>query len=179
MPQIAIRPALSADIIDLINLDHSCKTNYVWQMDRLMEEGQVQVVFREIRLPRSVQIAYPRLPEYLADEWQQASGLLVAEHEGVPSGYVHLLDHPEVQTVIIKDIVVDQQLRRKGIGTAMVLASQNWALQRGYRRVTMEMPSKNFPAIRLALKLGFEFSGYNDAYYPNKDIALFFSRFLK
>ena len=74
---------------------------------------------------------------------------------------------------------MDYWLRLKGIGTALVLAAQNWSMQRMNRRITMEIPSKNYPAIKLAMKLGFEFSGYNDAYYPNKDIALFFSRFMK
>jgi RimJ/RimL family protein N-acetyltransferase len=40
----------------------------------------------------------------------------------------------------------------------------------------LEMTSKNVPAIRLAQKLGFEFCGYNDAYYETQDIAIFFGR---
>jgi ribosomal protein S18 acetylase RimI-like enzyme len=39
----------------------------------------------------------------------------------------------------------------------------------------LDMQSKNYPAIRLAQKMGFVFSGYSDHYYPNQDIALFFS----
>jgi RimJ/RimL family protein N-acetyltransferase len=39
--------------------------------------------------------------------------------------------------------------------------------------------SKNVPAIRLAQKSGFEFCGYNDQYYLNKDVALFFAKVLK
>jgi len=31
----------------------------------------------------------------------------------------------------------------------------------------------------LARKLGFEFSGYNEYYYTNNDIALFFTRFFR
>jgi len=80
---------------------------------------------------------------------------------------------------VLKDIVVNFPIRRQGIGTALVYAAQNWSIQRSNRRITMEIPSKNYPAIKLAMKLGFDFSGYNDSYYPNKDIALFFSRFLK
>lgn len=179
MPQIEIRPVISTDIVELIHLDHTCKTNYVWQMDRLLDDGQVQVKFREIRLPRSVQVPYPRLAESMADDWQLAPGLLTALHEGVPVGYVRLIENYEVQTAILRDIVVDHKIRRQGIATVMVMAAQNWAVQRGHRRITMEMPSKNFPGIKLALKLGYEFSGYNDSYYPNKDIALFFSRYLK
>jgi RimJ/RimL family protein N-acetyltransferase len=43
----------------------------------------------------------------------------------------------------------------------------------------MEMQSKNVAAIRLAQKSGFEFCGYNDQYYLNKDVALFFAKVLK
>jgi ribosomal protein S18 acetylase RimI-like enzyme len=179
MPQIEIRPAVSPDIIELINLDHSCKTSYVWQMDRNINEGQFQITFREIRLPRPIQVPYPRLAETLADEWQLAAGLLVATHNGKLVGYTKLNEVDEIHTVVIKDIVVDNALRRQGVGTTLILAVQNWAIQRNNRKLMFEMPSKNFPAIKLAFKLGFEFSGYNDSYYPNKDIALFFSRFLK
>ena len=179
MPQIEIRPVVSPDIIELIQLDHTCKTNYVWQMDRKFDTGEIVVSFREIRLPRAIQVPYPRLAESLADEWKLAPGLLVAIHEDVPVGYVRLEEILEIQTAVLKDIVVDYRLRLKGIGTALVLAAQNWSMQRMNRRLTMEIPSKNYPAIKLAMKLGFEFSGYNDAYYPNKDIALFFSRFMK
>jgi GNAT superfamily N-acetyltransferase len=179
MPQIEIRPALSGDIVTLIDLDHSCVSPYVWQMDRRLDEGQIQVNFREIRLPRSVTVAYPRDPYDLAENWQHASGLLVATFEENVVGYVYLKEQLEVQTVILRDIVVAKKHRHQGIGTGLVLAAKNWAVQRGFRRISMEMPSKNYPAIRLAMKLGFEFSGYNDAFYSNKDIALFFSRFLK
>ncbi|MHB8133363.1 MAG: GNAT family N-acetyltransferase [Anaerolineaceae bacterium] len=179
MPQIEIRPAVSPDIIELINLDHSCKTSYVWQMDRNINEGQFQITFREIRLPRPIQVPYPRLAEALEDEWQLASGLLVATHEGKLIGYAKLSEIKEIHSVVIKDIVVDSMIRRQGVGTTLILATQNWATQRSNRKMIFEMPSKNFPAIKLAFKLGFEFSGYNDSYYPNKDIALFFSKFLK
>jgi RimJ/RimL family protein N-acetyltransferase len=43
----------------------------------------------------------------------------------------------------------------------------------------MEMHSKNMAAVRLAMKMGFEFCGYNDQYYANQDIALFFSALLR
>ena len=42
----------------------------------------------------------------------------------------------------------------------------------------MEMQPKNYPAIQFAYKLGFEFSGYNDQYYRDQEIAIFFSSFI-
>lgn len=179
MPKIEIRPALSADIIELISIDHSCRTNYVWQMDRAIEDGQIVISFREIRLPRPTQVNYPRPVELLEDEWQQSSGLMIAIHNSIHVGYVRIIEVKENQSTIIKALVVEPSIRRQGIGTALVLAAQNWSIQRANRRLMIEIPPKSYPAIKLAFKLGFDFSGYNDSYYPNKDIALFFSKYLK
>jgi ribosomal protein S18 acetylase RimI-like enzyme len=66
--------------------------------------------------------------------------------------------------------------RRKGIGSRLVLAAQAWARQHGHDRLVLEMQSKNQPAIKLAHKLAFDFAGYNDRYYENQDIALFFAK---
>jgi hypothetical protein len=41
------------------------------------------------------------------------------------------------------------------------------------------MQSKNYPAVHMAMKLGYEFSGYQDHFYANGDIALFFTRYLR
>jgi len=66
--------------------------------------------------------------------------------------------------------------RRQGIGTALVLAAENWAVQHDSHRMVIEMQSKNHPAIRMAQKLGFDFSGFHERYFGNLDIALFFSK---
>jgi hypothetical protein len=38
------------------------------------------------------------------------------------------------------------------------------------------MQTKNYPAIQFARAQGFVFCGFNDHYYMNQDIALFFGR---
>ena len=38
---------------------------------------------------------------------------------------------------------------------------------------------KNYPAICLAEKMGFELCGYNDHYFANNDIAIFFSKWVR
>jgi len=44
--------------------------------------------------------------------------------------------------------------------------------------LVLEMQPKNHPAIQLALKLGFEFCGYNDRHYVNHEIGIFFGKSL-
>ncbi len=91
-----------------------------------------------------------------------------------------LEQHGDVESIAwITDLAVERSYRRQGIASALVLGAQNWALSKGLRRGIIEMPSKNFPAINLALKLGYEFCGYNDQYYASQDVTLFFGRALK
>ena len=96
-----------------------------------------------------------------------------------PVGYISLLERGTASVVWITDLVVDASSRRKGVGRALAAAGQEWAESRSHRRLIFEMQSKNLPAIRLAQKSGFEFCGYNDQYYINQDVALFFSKVLK
>lgn len=179
MPEIEIRPAVAQDIPTLIETEHQTQSNYVWQMDRVINEGEINIHFREIRLPRAVRIDYPRKPALLLEQWTLRTQILVATIAGEPVGYIALSDQQAPSTAWVNDLAVSQAQRRKGIATALVLASQEWAIQRGLRRMILEMQSKNHAAIRLALKLGFEFGGYSDHYYSNQDIALFFASYLR
>ena len=179
MPKIEIRPAVLDDLTKVGVMEHDYKTSYVWQMDVLTDEGQAGVSFREVRLPRPVKVEYPRPPEHVKLDWPERISVLVGIYESEPAGYIVISERIAPTTAWITDLVVDPELRRQGIGSALVLATQDWACQRRLRRVILEMQSKNIPAIHLAKKLGYEFCGYNDHYYENQDIAVFFGLFLR
>jgi ribosomal protein S18 acetylase RimI-like enzyme len=179
MPEIEIRPADAGDIPVLVGIEHDYKSSYVWQMDLVSEDGQIRATFRDIRLPRPVTVEYPRNPQSLLADWEDRSGLLVAILQGEPIGYVALDEAISPKTAWITDLVVAEAQRRKGIASALVLAAQEWARTRKNRRVILEMQSKNYAGIRLCAKLGYEFCGYNDHYYANQDIALFFAQYIR
>jgi ribosomal protein S18 acetylase RimI-like enzyme len=160
-------------------IDHSCQTDYVWQMDVQHEDGQVGAIFREIRLPHSVSVSYPRSVSALSESWSRRSGILVAVIGGQVVGYIRTNDALLPRTAWLMDVVVAPRFRLQGVASALVLAAQSWAVQRKDLRAMLEMPSKNNPAIRLAQKLGYEFCGYNDHYYETQDIALFFGRSIR
>jgi RimJ/RimL family protein N-acetyltransferase len=65
------------------------------------------------------------------------------------------------------------------VASALLMAAQDWAVERSVRRLVLEMQSKNQAYIRLAQKFGYEFCGYNDQYYLTQDVALFFGRVIK
>ncbi len=178
MPEIEIRPASPADIPHLAAIDHDYSSDYVWQMELQSEEGQVGVSFRQVRLPRSVRVEYPRSPRSLLSDWTQRSGLLVALLDSQAIAYASLMQNIAPATTWVSDLAVIRRLRRQGVGSALVLAAQEWARQHSTYRIIIEMQPKNYPAICMAQKLGFDFCGYNDRYFANHDIALFFGKSL-
>ena len=179
MPEVQIRHAVATDIPVLMAIDHSCQTDYVWQMDVQRDEGQIGAIFREIRLPHSVSVPYPRAVSALPDSWNRKAGMLVAMIGEQVVGYIRMSDLIIPHNAWMTDIVVSPRFRRQGVGTALILAVQSWAVDRKDNRALMEMPSKNNPMIGLARKLGYEFCGYNDIYYETQDITLFFGRSIR
>jgi ribosomal protein S18 acetylase RimI-like enzyme len=180
MPEVEIRPAEVNDLPYLVKIQHYYMSHYVWQMDRLAEDGQIVVNFRQTRLPRPVRVEYAGLHPLLDEEnWSRYQAVLIATVGQIPVGYVGI-SYPFVpRTLWITDCAVREDARRKGIGSALILAAQEWGAEHQFRKVMLEMQSKNHPAIQMARKLGYEFCGYNDNYFPNQDIALFFSRSLR
>jgi ribosomal protein S18 acetylase RimI-like enzyme len=179
MPEVQIRSAVASDLSALIAIDHSCQTEYVWQMEVHHEEGQMGAIFREIRLPRTITVLYPRPVKGLSESWNRRFGVLVAVIGKQTVGYARTTDSILPHTAWLLDVVVSPRFRRQGIASTLVLAAQSWGVDRKNHRAMLEMPSKNNPAVRLAQKLGYEFCGYNDQYYETQDIALFFGRSIR
>jgi ribosomal protein S18 acetylase RimI-like enzyme len=179
MSTFEIRPAGSSDLSRLMAMDHSCSSDYVWQLELQIEPKRVAVNFHEVRLPRSVVVNYPRDPFTLADDWSQRDALLIALQGDDPVGYISAVEERPSSVVRVTDLVVAPRARRRGAASAMLAAVQAWAEGRGVSRIVLEMQSKNHPCIRLAQKFGYEFCGYNDRYFPTQDVALFFGRALK
>lgn len=179
MSDFQIRPTVATDLSRLMGLDHSTTSESVWQLELRRDAGQIAATFREVRLPRSISVLYPHNPYALADDWVRKSIMYTAFSGQDPVGYISLLEGGTASVVWVTDIVVGLPYRRQGVGAALLNAGQDWAASRSHRRIILEMQSKNLPAIRFAQKFGYEFCGYNDMYYLNQDVALFFGRALK
>ncbi len=179
MSDIQLRPTIANDLSRLMGFNHSTTSDSVWQLELRRDTGQVSAVFREVRLPRSIAVTYPHNPFALADDWVRRSMMYTAYIGQDPVGYISLLERGSDSVVWVTDLVVNEVNRRQGVGSALLTAAQDWAAARSHRRLILEMQSKNLPAIRIAQKFGYEFCGYNDHYYLNQDVALFFAKALK
>src|SRR5512135_2544527 len=91
---------------------------------------RVEIIFRQLRLPRSVRVEYPRSSGELMNNWRERSCLLVAALQGEVVGYASVMLTIAPYTGWMTDLVVVRRLRRQGIGSTLVLAGQEWARQK-------------------------------------------------
>ncbi len=174
-----VRPATLADLNACLSLDHDIITDHVWQMKVHEVESQVSVTFHTVRLPRRMRVTYPRDVEQLVEDWQRGEGFLVAEVDGEVRGYVDVIAQPWQGMGWVANLTVDRGYRRRGIGRTLMRDASQWAREQGLQQVLVEATTKNHPALCFYQKLGFKFCGFNDHYYTNQDIALFFVRILR
>ncbi|GAB4480272.1 MAG: hypothetical protein Kow0088_21780 [Anaerolineales bacterium] len=180
MPQIQIRPSLVSDLEGVLSLERDYTTQYVHQIDIESEEDEkLTVHLRRVRLPRPIRVGYPRNRQQLLDEWQRCDGILVAEMQDELVGFIALSLQKNPYTVWVSDLIVRRAMRRQGIGRALILAAEDWAVAKEQRRMVLEMQSRNDPAVQMARQFGFDFCGFQEAYYPNADVGLFFARSLR
>lgn len=163
-----------AELQACLALERAYVTDYVWQMEMRDEGEDPTIRFRTVRLPRAVRVEYPRAAAELTESWKRRDCFLIAATEDVIMGFVHMYAEPSKSSGWIRDLIVGEAYRRRRIGSALLEQTARWALLHHIRHITLEMQTKNYPAIAFARSHGFVFCGYNDRYYSNGDIALFF-----
>lgn len=106
-----LRPTVSTDITGLMGIDHSCDSEYVWQLDLQKSSGQIAAVLREVRLPRAIHVKYPREVFSLADEWNHNTRMLTALGSNRhPVGYIRYFENVTAGSVWISDLAVSLDL---------------------------------------------------------------------
>ena len=174
-----VRPAWPRDMKACAALDHTYTTDRVWQMETREKSGVLTTSFRVARLPRDIRVNYPRQGGELLTGWQQRDGLMVALADGRIQGYVGLTANDEHGIAWVGDLVVDRQWRRQGIGTALLREAARWGRDQGFRRLVIELQTKNYPAICFCRMRRLTFCGYSDNYWSSQDTGLFFGESLR
>jgi ribosomal protein S18 acetylase RimI-like enzyme len=172
-----IRPADLADIEAILALDHAYETDHVWQMSGNSNTSEFNSAFRLVKLPRMIQVSYPHEVQGLRRVLHRCDYLWVMQGATPREilGYIGMSAVPWQNTGWIPAFAVLAGERRKGIGTHLLRAAIAQAKTAGLHSVTLDVQTKNHPAIKLAQSRGFRYSGYADNYYNSHDIALFFA----
>lgn len=173
-----IRDGIRSDIPDCLELDHSYETSMVWQM-KISDEDGWRIDFRPERLPRVVDAIAEANEERLRTALLPEHCFLVATtREDDPEIIAYLTMHTDRINGIglVRDIVVSRSYRRHYIATRLSRVAARWAKEHDLNTLMIETQTKNYPSIRFAEAAGFVFCGFNDRYFPNRDIAIFFSQ---
>lgn len=168
-----------ADLRDLtacLNLDGSYETDHVWQVTQRQDDEQVVTQFQVIRLPRAMHVAYPGWSEALLAHQQRGDLIMVAAEANEVRGYIDQETQPDQGIAWVHHLVVAPAWRRQGVGTALLTRGMQHARQLGLSHVMTVVQSKNYPATCFLNRHGFKFCGYNERYYRNRDIGLYFVR---
>ena len=97
--------------------------------------------------------------------------VLVAEHEDEIVALLIAQPRPQFRTLHIIDLRIDYDLRREGIGTAMVFQMIQQARESELRAVSMQTLTNNLPGANLLIKCGFELSGIDVRHRTNHDMV--------
>lgn len=174
---LIIRDSVEDDFNACMALDHTWQTEYVWQMTFQPEGNGWRVVFRTEKLPRAIDLTYLITHGRLTTAHDHG-GLLVAHSKDTSAvlGYLTVRYDGLSQNVIVRDIVVTRDARRQGVGTRLFNVARRWAQEKNARFLIVETQSKNHPSIQFCQRQGLAFCGFNDRYFADAEIALFFGQ---
>ena len=173
---LRIRSARDGDWQACLDVDLSYETESAWQMTELRGEGEWGMRFREVRLPRRQRMMPTLSPEVRLKGWERRDGFWVAVERRKVVGYLTLLLEPEHRQARIADLVVAPEFRRQGIASELLIEVTEWCQRRETDQLILECALKAQPAISFAQHHGFTFCGFQDAYWPGQETALFFRK---
>lgn len=174
-----IRKGRPADLKACLQLNHSISSEYAWRMEEQENEGVITVTFQPIRLPRKVELPYPRQGEDLLNGWRNCDLFLVASNGPQICGYVAARALPGHGLAWVQDLVVGAGFRRAGIGSQLLRETIAWAQEQKLKRLVVEVQTRNYPGVCFCRAMGLSFSGYHDCHWRSQDIALLFGMTLR
>ncbi|MBS7263402.1 MAG: ribosomal protein S18-alanine N-acetyltransferase [Eubacteriales bacterium] len=117
--------------------------------------------------------AHPWTLRDITDQLNSPFGLYyIAVEDGRVLGYVGSFMGADV--VYINNVAVFAAVRRRGIATGLIEALKAGAREREATGLTLEVRSRNLPAIALYEKTGFQRAGFRKNYYtdPSDDAII-------
>jgi len=172
---VIIRRAFLEDAEACSHMDASTEADHVWQMEERSVGSELQIAFRQVKLPRPMRVPYPRKLDDLAEACERDECFLVAVEGSELLGFIDVRVQAWDRAGWVHHLVVARRYRRKGVGMRLVQVAADWARRAGLRQIVLECSTKNYPGLCFCQRLGSSFCGFNDQLYSSQDIAVFFA----
>ncbi|MEM3840782.1 MAG: GNAT family N-acetyltransferase [Candidatus Bathyarchaeia archaeon] len=100
----------------------------------------------------------------------------VAEEDGKIVGFSRVHFYRWNKSAYVINLLVDAGYRRRGIGSLLLKAMEDFAREKDARVLMFDTAIDNIPALNLYLKNGFKICGYNEKLYENDKTALYLAK---
>lgn len=176
---IEVRKAAMTDgpILSRINLDFESATVFKAYMEE--SDDLLTTEFQRVKLPKRDDIPFQRVSLEVLETYVRNGEVIVATIANRIVGFLHLEIIPGLELMRLALGGVPMAQRRNGIGSALLKSAESIAAQRELKRIAVMIQTKNDPAIAFIRKHGYKFSGYEEFYFPNLEIALIFSKMIR
>jgi GNAT superfamily N-acetyltransferase len=134
--------------------DHAAVRALFVQINRELAPASMQAEF-EAYIKRSLEVEVDRIPAYFAE---RHGSFWVAELEGRLAGN-YGLEMVRAGTAELRRMYVDREVRRRGIGTAMLAHAEAICRGLGFTEITLSTSELQPAAIELYRAAGFEQTG--------------------
>jgi len=109
---------------------------------------------------------------------------LVVEEDGRLTAFLDAEVEPWRGVLKVWNLLLDEEYRRRGIGTVLMHKAEQFAVQNRCRAMSVEAQATNWPALSFYTEMGFRICGVDDHFYTNRDlerkeVALFLYRELR
>jgi len=175
-PGMEIRAANLQDLTRLIDLDSTIESPQYLHLDRGGEGLAARWALEERPLREKLLDPNPVHEDLRFALKQVLSGIeegivLAADHDGQLVGLALAQPDVERQTLRVIDVRIDYDLRREGLGSAMLFQIIAHARQMELRAVSARTLTNNLPAAKFFQKAGFELAGVNTHFFSNHDVV--------
>lgn len=102
-----------------------------------------------------------------AEEWlaREDVAIYFSWMDGALAGQIFLVEEAENSLASIRDIRVAMQVRRRGVGEAMLSLAEDWARERGLGGLCAETQDVNAGACQFLSSIGFQLGGVDTLRY--------------
>lgn len=176
MAEIEIGIAEIEEYPQIAAMDLSFDSDYVWKTQTLEGFDSFESSFQRIRLPKTITVSFQAYSSANLEALIRNREILAVRYEDQVIGYLRLERDETVNRLVLKTGGIMREYRNKGIGTGLMERVMEIASHNRLRSVVCMVQAKNDPAIHFLLSHGFLFCGYQEFFFRNMEIGLFFSR---
>lgn len=174
--RVTFRRGLPSDDLVLGDIDGSFVTDTIFEV-RPSANG---FTLNEKSVSSPIVKRFPLGEDTDVEDVEESARFVAVNAHGTPCGFIDVVFEVWNRRVVIADLELSPQYRRRGLGRELVGLAANYGRELNARTLWLEVTNINAPAIRAYLRMGFKFCGLDTSLYRGTasegEVAVFMSR---